>query len=75
MSKIIDSTEFEYITSFQIDTIATNLVFELYKNSDGQYLSHIADESKKTIEFYPDFEILHSVFSDDFTDAEMETWR
>ena len=47
--------------------------FEIYKNVDGQYLVTMEHEDGKSIRFYPDFDMLKSVFCDDIDEKQLTT--
>jgi hypothetical protein len=70
----IENPEFKFVKEVGLDMIATHMQFEIYKNKDKQYLVVNSDESDKTITFYKDSDHLESVFSDDFSKEEIQTW-
>jgi hypothetical protein len=62
--------EFLKVKEFRID----NQYFELFRNKDGQYITVIStvDTNDKSAQFYNDFDMLYSVFSDELSEDELK---
>tara|TARA_R110002050_G_scaffold253628_1_gene391829 strand:+ start:6720 stop:6947 length:228 start_codon:yes stop_codon:yes gene_type:complete len=75
MSKRIEEPEFLFIKEVHLPLIAMPMRFEIYRNKDNQFLVVTSDETNKSITFYPNFDLLESVYSDDFSVEEINSWR
>lgn len=69
----METKDFTLINKFRIDI----LDFEIYKNEAGQFMttcrSNESDNATKDEPIiYKDFEQLHEIFSDDFTEKELK---
>lgn len=63
-------SEFKYVRHFRIDMQE----FDLYESEDGRYITECLDTEthERTELLYSDFQLLSSVFSDEFTEAELK---
>lgn len=69
---IMIPSEFKYVCHFRIDM----LEFDLYKSEDDSYMTECLDTEthQRTELLYPNFDILSSGFSDEFSEAELKQY-
>lgn len=76
MSKQVNTFEFELIDDFSIRPGGEAIYVEVYKNKDGQFItiSAFGDSGGRRATFYPNIEMLQSVYSDELEPNVMKKW-